>query len=76
MNVNSLSQKFYVRKLDENDLDIIFDLCCGNPVFYHYHSPFVAKESILKDMKALPSGKSYDDKFYVGFFEKESLVAI
>ena len=27
-------------------------------------------------MEALPPGKSYDDKFYVGFFENENLVAI
>ena len=33
-------------------------------------------ESILDDMKALPPGKSYDDKYYIGFFENDSLVAI
>ena len=27
-------------------------------------------------MKALPPGKSYDDKYYIGFFENDSLVAI
>ena len=27
-------------------------------------------------MEALPPNKSYDDKYYIGFFENDSLVAI
>lgn len=45
-------------------------------MFYPYHPPFVTRESILDDMKALPSHKSYDEKIYVGFFYKEELIAI
>ena len=76
MEINALSKKFYVRKLDENDVELIYDLSCKNPIFYQYHPPFVTRESIFEDMKALPQGKSYDDKFYVGFFENKSLVAM
>lgn len=76
MEINSLSKGFYVRKLDRNDVDMIYDMSCKNEIFYQYHPPFVTKESILEDMEALPPGKSYDDKYYVGFFENESLVAI
>lgn len=76
MEINSLSKRFYVRKLDRNDVQMIYDLSCKNHIFYQYHPPFVTKESILEDMEALPPGKNYDDKFYVGFFEKENLVAI
>lgn len=67
MNINSLSQKYSVRKLDENDVDIIYDMSCKNDIFYQYHPPFVTRKSILDDMGALPPGKGYDDKFYVGF---------
>ena len=76
MNINSLSQKYSVRKLDENDVDIIYDMSCKNDIFYQYHPPFVTRESILDDMGALPPGKGYDDKFYVGFFENDSLVGL
>ena len=31
---------------------------------------------MLNDLKALPEGKSFEDKFYIGFFEKDSLIAI
>lgn len=76
LEINSLSKRFHVRKLDRNDVEMIYDMSCKNHIFYQYHPPFVTKESILEDMEALPPGKNYDDKFYVGFFEKENLVAI
>lgn len=57
-------------------MELIYDLCSENHTFYRYHPPFVTRESILEDMEALPPGKSYEDKFYVGFFENEALVAI
>ena len=51
-------------------------MSCKNDIFYQYHPPFVTRESILDDMGALPPGKGYDDKFYVGFFENDSLVGL
>ena len=39
ININSLSQKYSVRKLDENDVDIIYDMSCKNDIFYQYHLP-------------------------------------
>ena len=75
MNIGLLSKKYQVRALDINDVDIIYEMSCKNEIYYKYHSPFVTKESIVEDMKALPPNKSYDDKYYVGFFEGDSLVA-
>ena len=74
--IKDLSKTFYVRKLDKDDIELIYDLSCKNHIYYQYHPPFVTRESILDDMKALPPGKSYDDKYYIGFFENDSLVAI
>ena len=31
---------------------------------------------MLNDLKALPEGKSLEDKFYIGFFENDRLIAI
>ena len=75
MDIGLLSNKFEVRELDINDVDAIFEMSCKNEIFYKYHPPFVTKESIVEDMKALPPGKSYDDKYYVGFFDGNLLVA-
>ena len=70
------SSDFHVRKLGKADLDDIYKLCCKNVIFYQYHPPFVTRESILEDMKALPPGKTYADKYYIGFFQKDRLVAV
>ena len=75
MNISLLSKKYEVRTLDINDVDIIYDMSCKNEIYYQYHPPFVTKASIIEDMKALPPGKSYDDKYYIGFFEGDTLVA-
>lgn len=76
MEIDLLSKVFDVRRLDKKDIDMIYDLSCGNKIFYQYHPPFVTMESIEKDMRALPPGKDYKDKYYVGFFENEALAAI
>ena len=75
MDIRLLSRKYAVRKLNINDVDIIYDMSCKNEIFYKYHPPFVTKESIIEDMEALPPHKNYEDKYYIGFFENDSLVA-
>lgn len=76
MNINSLSNTFDVHRLGAEDTDLIFALSCKNRIFYRYHPPFVTRESIQEDMRALPPGKDDKDKYYIGFFENETLVAI
>lgn len=75
MEVQGLSTSFEVRVLLESDVDIIYDVCRGNEMFYQYHPPFVTRESIIEDMRELPQGKTYSDKFFLGFFKEESLIA-
>jgi len=75
MDIGLLSKKYVVRRLDRNDVDIVYDMSCKNEMFYQYHPPFVTKQSIIEDMEALPSNKNYDDKYYIGFFENNVLVA-
>ena len=76
MELSGLSTKYKVRRLDKEDVDIIYNMSYPNAIFYQYHPPVVTRESILKDMEALPPGKSEEDKLYLGFFEKETLVAV
>lgn len=67
MELSALSKKYNVRRLDKNDVDMIYEMMSKNHNFYKYHSPFVTKDSILDDMTVLPPGKNSADKFYVGF---------
>ena len=76
MELYHLSEEYFVRKLNDNDIDMIYNLSSGNTLFYRFHPPFVTKESIMEDMQALPPNKGYDDKFYIGFFKNNRLVAV
>lgn len=76
MDISKLSARYAVRRLTEDDVDMIYDLSSVNSIYYRYHPPFVTRESILEDMAALPTGKGYDDKYYIGFFDGAVLVAV
>ena len=36
----------------------------------------VTRGSILEDMDALPPGKPLNDKYYIGFFKRDKLIAV
>jgi RimJ/RimL family protein N-acetyltransferase len=76
MDIDLLSNTFDVRRLGEEDIDLIYDLSCKNEIFYQYHPPFVTRESIRADMRALPPNKEYQDKYYVGYFANKTLVSV
>lgn len=71
MEITEISKTFKVRALCEADAAAILALCAGNEQYYRYCPPFVSLESIGRDMRALPPGKSKEDKFYLGFFDPE-----
>lgn len=74
--LNKLLGDYSVRKLAKDDIGMIYDLCRKNEIFYRFHPPFVTKESIGEDMGALPPGRSREDKFYIGFFDGDKLIAV
>lgn len=70
------SKKYYVRKLQKNDIDQIYDLCSKNHLYYQYRPPYVTRKSIESDMMALPNNIDFKDKHYVGYFKNEKLIAV
>lgn len=74
--IQKLSKQYNVRRLTTADIDKIYAVAVENPMFYQYCPPNVTRESILDDMKALPPGMTCDDKYYVGYFDGEKLVAV
>lgn len=71
-----LSNQYFVRFLTENDIDLVIDLCKGNPLFYEHTIARPTKENILEDMRLTPPGIDLKDKYYVGYFDNETLVAV
>jgi RimJ/RimL family protein N-acetyltransferase len=65
-----LSAAFQVERLDEKDIPAIYVLCAGNPLYYQHCPPPLSEEIIREDLSALPPGKTYADKYFLGFYDK------
>lgn len=76
MNIELFSDTYKVRPLTNENLDDIYQLLSKNILYYEYCPPFVTKQSILDDMKILPPQKAIEDKYYIGFYQNEELIAV
>ena len=76
MDVQYLSNQYAVRNLLPADAEMVYEVLKKNTIFYKYHPPMVTVESILEDMQALPPDKGYEDKYYIGFFQDDTLIAV
>ena len=65
-----------IRKLREEDIDLILGLTAGNTLFYKYHPPVADYMSIQNDMHAVPPGVEKKDKYYMGLFDRDDLIAV
>lgn len=74
--IKDLSKQYTVKQLTGTDVAVVYALCKENPLYYQYCPPFVTEDSIRADMKALPPRKIKEDKYYLGFYESEALVAV
>ncbi len=76
MNIALLSEKYEVKKITETDIESVLNICNSNKMYYKFCPPNACRESIKSDLKALPPGKKHKDKYYIGFFENEKLIAV
>jgi RimJ/RimL family protein N-acetyltransferase/predicted kinase len=76
MNIKLLSEKYNVRKITEEDIPSVYRLMCGNPQYFHYCPPKPSEETVREDMQALPQHMTEEDKYYLGFFQKDDLTAV
>lgn len=51
-------------------------MCQGNKLYYRYCQAELSREQILSDLYIRPEGLREDDKYYLGFFKDEVLVAV
>lgn len=76
MKIEQLSTKYTVKRIDEEDAEEVYQLELGNPLYFEFCPPEPSVEQILKDRKALPPNTSDEDKFYLGFYNGNQLVAV
>ena len=76
LDISALSDRFTVRRLTKCDVPAMLALTESNPVYYRYRSPAPSAEDMREGLTALPPGKTAADKYYVGFFNGETLAAV
>ena len=76
MYIKLISNRYHVRKSLEEDVPDIYRLCCGNSMYYEYCPPFVTEKRIKEDMVTFPPNTTIDDKYYVGFYDDNKLIAV
>ncbi|MBO4108132.1 GNAT family N-acetyltransferase [Streptococcus suis] len=76
MELNNLSSRFQVRKLTDADLEQVLALYQTNPLYFEHFPPLPSLESLANDLVTCPPGKSLSDKYFLGYWEHNRLMAI
>ena len=75
-NISKLSSRYRVRRMKDSDADDILTLCLQNTQYYQFCGKQPSKELILSDLHMTPPNTSENSKFYVGFYDRDTLVAV
>lgn len=75
MHENTFSP-YTVRRLTEDDIPSILKLYESNIEYFRYCPPNPTWASVQEDMLALPPAKTMADKHFIGFFERDALIAV
>ncbi|MFM0787503.1 GNAT family N-acetyltransferase [Streptococcus suis] len=76
MKISQFSNRYQVRKLADADLEQVLALYQTNPLYFEHFPPLPSLESLANDLVDCPPGKELSDKYFLGFWDKERLVAI
>ena len=73
--IGNISPRFFARRLSEKDAAAVYALESGNADFFALTFSSPSAESFWENLAALPPGKGYKDKYYIGFFDGGRLIA-
>ena len=76
INIRKLSKRYDVRKLNSDDVQMIYTFCKRNIQYYEYCGKELSIELIEKDLEITPPGIPIEQKYYIGFFDNDKLVAV
>lgn len=74
--INQLSGKYTVRKMSEQDIPLIYSICLNNQQYYQYCEKQPSRELIKNDLEITPPGLPFSQKYYIGFFNEDVLIAV
>jgi ATP-binding cassette subfamily B protein len=76
-NVEILSSEYDVRRITEDDISAVYNLCRANRRYYHYLGERPTRKNLTEIITKLPDGTGKEDKHFVGFWDADGkLVAL
>ena len=76
IDISLLSSRFDVRRLEDADAAAILALCQENTQFYQYCEAEPSMEQVLQDLHITPPDTDLSSKYYVGFYQDGTLIAV
>ena len=76
MKISQCSNHYQVRELVDVDLKQVLAFYQTNPLYFEHFPPLPSLESLANDLVECPPGKESSDKYFLGFWDKERIVAI
>lgn len=76
MNFENVFTPYKARKLTESDVSDILNLYSENTEYFKHCPPSPNRETVKEDLVALPPTKEAADKYFIGIFDGNFLVAV
>ena len=76
IDILKLSNKYIVRRMSDPDAEAILEFCKENTQYYEYCQAEPTLEQVASDLHLAPPGIGPEDKYYVGFYRDDELMAI
>ena len=76
IDIKKLSKRYDVRKMNLEDVDMIYAFCKSNTQYYEYCGKEPSVELIERDLEITPPGIPIEQKYYIGFFDDTKIVAV
>lgn len=76
INIHALSTRLRTRPLCLDDVDALLAFCRCNTQFYAYCGKEPSAELIRQDLTLTPPGIPPEQKYYFGFFDGDTLLAV
>ena len=76
LDIEAFSKHYSVKRMHLEDASMIYEMTRQNLQYYEFCGRENVVEDIENDLVICPPGKSLEEKYYVGFFDGETLVAV
>lgn len=74
--ISKLSKRYDVRKLNIEDVEMIYSFCKSNTQYYEHCGKDISIKLIEHDLRVAPPEIPMEQKYYIGFFDEGLLVAV